>query len=99
MANLGKKFTCFKCETKFYDFNKPEAACPKCGANQKNAPSRPKTAKKDKTVHLIEDDFTPEIEGEVIVEEGFDESLVGGFTPPRTEGVDPGDLRMDDYDE
>jgi uncharacterized protein (TIGR02300 family) len=98
MANLGKKHTCFKCETKFYDFNKPEVSCPKCGANQKNAPSRPKAAKKDKTVHLIEDDFTPEIEGEVVVEEGFDEAL-GGFTPQRTEGVDPGDLRMDDYDE
>ena len=59
MANLGKKFTCFKCETKFYDFGKPEALCPKCGTNQKNAPARPKVAKKDKAVHLIEDDFTP----------------------------------------
>ena len=98
MANLGRKHTCFKCDTKFYDFNKPEVLCPKCGANQKNAPARPKAVKKDKTVHLIEDDFTPEIEAEVIVEEGFDESL-GGFTPQRTEVVDPGDLRMDDYDE
>lgn len=98
MAKLGKKYTCFKCETKFYDFEKPEAVCPKCGQNQKNAPARPKAAKKDKAVHLIEDDFTPEIEGEAIAEEGFEEGL-GGFAAPRQEGVDPGDLRMDDYDE
>ncbi len=97
MANLGKKYTCFKCETKFYDFGKPEALCPKCGTNQKNAPARPKAAKKDKAVHLIEDDFTPEIEGEPIAEDTFEEGL--GFAAPRTEGVDPGDLRMDDYDE
>jgi hypothetical protein len=97
MANLGKKFTCFKCETKFYDFNKPEALCPKCGTNQKNAPARPKAAKKDKTVHLIEDDFAPEPEGEPIAEDTFEEGL--GFAAPRAEGVDPGDLRMDDYDE
>ncbi|MBI4911956.1 MAG: FYDLN acid domain-containing protein [Acidobacteria bacterium] len=97
MANLGKKFTCFKCETKFYDFGKPEAHCPKCGANQKNAPSRPKAVKKDKTVHLIEDDFTQEAEGEPITEDTFEEGL--GFQSPRAEGVDPGDLRMDDYDE
>ncbi len=97
MANLGKKYTCFKCETKFYDFNKPDAVCPKCGTNQKNAPARPKVAKKDKAVHLIEDDFTPELEAEPIAEDAFDEGL--GFAAPRTEGPDPGDLRMDDYDE
>jgi hypothetical protein len=37
MPDLGKKFTCYNCGTKFYNLGKPEALCPKCGANQKNA--------------------------------------------------------------
>ena len=37
MPDLGKKFECFNCGTKFYNLGKPEAICPKCGANQKNA--------------------------------------------------------------
>ncbi|MDQ2871423.1 MAG: FYDLN acid domain-containing protein [Acidobacteriota bacterium] len=37
MPDLGKKFECFNCRTKFYNLGKPEAICPKCGANQKDA--------------------------------------------------------------
>ena len=37
MADLGKKYECFNCGTKFYNLGKPEAICPKCGANQKDA--------------------------------------------------------------
>ena len=97
MANLGKKYNCFGCGTKFYDFGKPDPTCPKCGASQKEAPAKAKAVKKEKVVHLIEDDFTAEPEVEAAAEEGFEETL--GFTPGRAEGVDPGDLRMDDYDE
>ena len=97
MSNLGKKFTCFSCATKFYDFRKPEALCPKCGANQKDAPTKLKIVKKDKQVHVIEDDLGAEPEAEAATDEGFDESL--GIGAARAEGVDPGDLRMDDYDE
>ena len=34
MANtaLGRKFACHNCGTKFYDLNKSDAKCPKCGA-------------------------------------------------------------------
>ncbi len=39
MPDLGKKYECFNCHTKFYNLGKPEAICPKCGANQKNAKS------------------------------------------------------------
>jgi hypothetical protein len=39
MPNLGKKFECFNCRAKFYDLGKPEAVCPKCGANQRDARS------------------------------------------------------------
>jgi hypothetical protein len=39
MPDLGKKFECYNCGTKFYNLGRPEAVCPKCGANQKNAKS------------------------------------------------------------
>ena len=97
MANLGKKFTCFQCSAKFYDFGKSEALCPKCGANQKAAPTKAKVVKKEKTVHVIEDDFPTEPEAEAL-EETFPESGVV-VERGRGEGFDPGDLRMDDYDE
>ncbi|MCL1894416.1 MAG: FYDLN acid domain-containing protein [Holophagaceae bacterium] len=97
MANLGKKWNCFSCGTKFYDFTKPEAICPKCGSNQKNAPSKPRTTKKEKIVLQIEDDFSGEQEIDSGAEDGLEESF--GISNARAEGVDPGDLKMDDYDE
>ncbi|HVR28015.1 MAG TPA: FYDLN acid domain-containing protein [Thermoanaerobaculia bacterium] len=36
MAELGNKFECSECGTKFYDLGNPHAVCPKCGT----APSR-----------------------------------------------------------
>jgi uncharacterized protein (TIGR02300 family) len=36
--DLGGKHVCFKCGTRFYDLNKPAAVCPKCGADQREAP-------------------------------------------------------------
>jgi len=38
-AALGKRYTCFKCGCKFYDLNKPEPVCPKCGVDQNEDPS------------------------------------------------------------
>lgn len=37
---LGKKHTCYACGKKFYDFNKPQAICPGCGADQKSKPAQ-----------------------------------------------------------
>lgn len=97
MANLGKKWICFSCAAKFYDFMKPEAVCPKCGSNQKDAPAKPKATKKEKAAIQIEDDFAPDGENDSPGEDGLEESL--GISGARAEGVDPGDLQMDDYDE
>ena len=36
--DLGTKYVCYKCGTKFYDLKKPVPACPKCGADQREAP-------------------------------------------------------------
>jgi uncharacterized protein (TIGR02300 family) len=44
MPDLGKKFTCYSCHTKFYDLNKPEPLCPKCGADQRDAEEAPVAA-------------------------------------------------------
>jgi uncharacterized protein (TIGR02300 family) len=38
--DLGTKHLCFKCDTKFYDLNKAEPICPKCGADQRQSPAR-----------------------------------------------------------
>jgi uncharacterized protein (TIGR02300 family) len=37
--DLGAKFICFKCNTKFYDMKKPEPVCPKCGSDQRESPA------------------------------------------------------------
>lgn len=37
--DLGTKFVCFKCGTKFYDLKKPDPLCPKCGADQRESPA------------------------------------------------------------
>lgn len=41
-ASLGKKYSCFKCGTKFYDLQREAAICPECGADQAGAPSSSK---------------------------------------------------------
>lgn len=43
---LGLKWACFRCGAKFYDLNKPEPLCPKCGADQRE---RPKEMRSDAT--------------------------------------------------
>ena len=96
MADLGKKWICFSCSAKFYDFCKPEPLCPKCGSNQKNAPAKPKAVKKEKVVIPIDDDFSSDSDLDP-AEDGLAESF--GISGARAEGVDPGDLNMDDTDE
>jgi len=41
MPDLGKKYTCYSCHTKFYDLGKPVPLCPKCGADQREAEEAP----------------------------------------------------------
>ncbi len=37
---LGNKYTCYQCGCKFYDLSRPKPVCPKCGADQNEAPAR-----------------------------------------------------------
>jgi len=41
MPDLGRKYTCYSCHTKFYDLGKPVPLCPKCGADQRDAEEAP----------------------------------------------------------
>ena len=33
--DLGAKYVCSKCGTKFYDMKRPDPICPKCGTDQR----------------------------------------------------------------
>lgn len=35
MTDLGTKFECSECETKFYDLGREKAVCPQCGHEMK----------------------------------------------------------------
>ena len=53
--DLGTKYICYKCGTKFYDLKKPVPTCPKCGADQREAPvAKPTSARAAKAVQAKE---------------------------------------------
>ncbi|HWV39406.1 MAG TPA: FYDLN acid domain-containing protein [Vulgatibacter sp.] len=37
--DLGSRHVCWKCGSKFYDLNKPNPSCPKCGADPREDPA------------------------------------------------------------
>lgn len=67
-TNLGKKHSCYSCQTKFYDLGKPAAICPKCGADQRNAEDAPTTGRSRRAPvvveapPVVEDEFEEESE-------------------------------------
>ncbi len=84
MTKFGKKFTCWKCSTRFYDLNKPNPKCPKCGADPEDDPNKgvPMAAAPafgddaaDDDVEDIADDAAEE---EELEEEGAEEEAAGG---------------------
>ncbi len=76
MPELGRKYTCYSCHTKFYDLGKPVPLCPKCNADQRDADEAPVyTAPRSRRVveePAEEEEFTPAAEpAEGDEEEGF----------------------------
>jgi uncharacterized protein (TIGR02300 family) len=77
--DLGTKYICFKCGTKFYDLKKPDPRCPKCGADQRDSPTlkspaeskRGRPAPVPKVVEPVESDEIESIEEEEL--ENFEE--------------------------
>ena len=92
MPELGKKYECFHCHTKFYNLGKPEAICPKCGANQKNAksddapPPAPRPPRRSALLETIPDENPQEFGEETPAEpeeaDLDDDELEEGEEPP-----------------
>lgn len=83
MPELGKKYTCYSCHTKFYDLGKPVPLCPKCGADQRDAEQTPViTSHRSRRVVVvveepIEEPEFPEAEPAVVgAETDEDEEIV-----------------------
>jgi uncharacterized protein (TIGR02300 family) len=70
--DLGTKHTCWKCGTKFYDLKKADPACPKCGADPRQAPvaKSPAAEKRARAKAPVE---TPEVE-EADLDEAIDDT-------------------------
>lgn len=90
---LGNKFECFSCGTKFYDLGKPEAVCPKCGANQKDAtrsetPAASQAARRRRKAEIAK---TLDVEEAEPVED-LDEEIV-------PDGIEGADLAADEEEE
>lgn len=87
MTKFGKKFTCWKCSTKFYDLNKPSAKCPKCGANPEDDPNKglPVAAPAS-----FGDEMADDIDEEIVEDVGEDEEIDedGGEDESAGEGDD-----------
>lgn len=67
MPDLGKKYTCYSCHTKFYDLGKPVPNCPKCGADQRDAEEAPV--------------YTPSRSRRIVEEPAEDDELASPATP------------------
>jgi hypothetical protein len=84
MPNLGRKYTCYSCHTKFYDLGKPEPLCPKCGADQRDAEEAPLVTS-HRGRRVVEEPPDEEFESETETPAAADDSEDGEViadTPP-----------------
>ncbi|HET7754890.1 MAG TPA: TIGR02300 family protein [Anaeromyxobacteraceae bacterium] len=72
--DLGTKHTCWKCGTKYYDLKKPSPACPKCGADPRQAPvvKAPSAAERKRAKPVPAE--APEVVEEAELDEELDEA-------------------------
>jgi uncharacterized protein (TIGR02300 family) len=95
MPDLGRKYTCYSCHTKFYDLNKPVPLCPKCGADQRDADDAPVyVAPRSRRVveePVEEEEFTPAASSEQ--SEGEDDE----FVPAEDREEEADDEEEEDY--
>ena len=92
--NLGAKFECYNCGTRFYDLGKPESLCPKCGANQKDAASKdgPAVTPAARRKRKVEVPKVIEVDEDVPIEDIPEEDLEGA-------GLDAVDAEEEDVDD
>ena len=93
MPDLGTKYECAECGTKFYDLGKPEPLCPKCGTDarqhqDKRAPveSRPRYVAPPAAPAAAEEEVEEDIAAEIVED---DEEIL----------VEPGDAEEEDDDD
>jgi hypothetical protein len=93
--NLGNKFECYNCGTRFYDLGKSESICPKCGANQKDSDRGDKAsaAAPAKRKRKVEVPKPVEVDEEVPIEDLPDDAL------PETEIETETELADDEEEE
>jgi uncharacterized protein (TIGR02300 family) len=98
MPELGKKYTCYSCHTKFYDLGKPVPLCPKCGADQRDAEDTPvvTTSRSRRAVVVEEPAEEPEFapEGEASTAEGDEDEEIA---PVREEEADEDEEEEEEY--
>jgi hypothetical protein len=99
MPELGKKYTCYSCHTKFYDLGKPMPLCPKCGADQRDADEAPAyvAPRRSRVVEapvVDDDEFAPA--APEAAEGDEDEGFVAAEEPERD---DDADADEEEYDE
>jgi uncharacterized protein (TIGR02300 family) len=103
MPDLGKKYACYNCGTKFYNLGKPEAICPKCGANQKNAKSdeapapAPRPPRRQAMIETIPDENAPEFGEEAPA--AADEDVVKTDEEEEQEEGERGEKEREDEEE
>ena len=58
-STFGMRWVCFQCAARFFDLNKKQSICPKCGANQAENPDRlapqPSSRQKEKEPEIPAD--------------------------------------------
>ena len=76
--DLGNKFICFKCNSKFYDLKKPDPVCPKCGTDQRESPAnRPAEGRRGRLAAVPK--IIDPIEPAVVKGEGEEEEEIEEF--------------------
>jgi uncharacterized protein (TIGR02300 family) len=94
--DLGNKFTCYKCQTKFYDMKKPDPICPKCGADQRESPALKPASESRRgrlAVAKAAEPAAPEAEeGGGLLGEGEEDEELGSFDDEEAESGEEDDV-------
>ena len=101
VSKLGTKWLCFSCGSRFYDLNKPEPLCPKCGADQRKrpkvslapAPAPPQPKKQPRPMAPLLDD---EDDGTVRYDEEFDLGVRADVDETEEDLFPPGEVEEED---
>ncbi len=80
ISKYGKRYCCFRCGCLFYDLNREKAICPRCDADQAEAPefeakSMPKPRRKEPPRKMLDEDMVLS-EDVAEEEEEFDSDVV-----------------------